>query len=124
MSYARQIATAKDMLTRKGSSCVWHAANVVTAPGQPWLEVSALPADFTTVVVILPFDEHARRQFGYAQGNVPAGTVQAFVPGSEDFVPSLRDTVTVGATTYDVVNFDKLNPDSDKDILYVMELRS
>jgi len=123
MSYASIIATAQRLIQDKGAACIWRATTPVIGPSVPWREAGTATVDYPTFVVLLPFDSVARRMFGYGQGStIPQGVRMGLMPGSTDFVPALRDTVVVGATTYTIGAFDVMNPDADKDIIYTLEL--
>lgn len=123
MSYASLIATAAKLIREKGVACKWRSARVTIDDAHPWKEAATTPLEYATYVVLLPFDSVARRMFGYLDGRpVPAGTLLGYVPGSESFAPKLRDTILVGTVVYTVGAFDILNPNADKDIIYVVEL--
>jgi hypothetical protein len=122
--YASMIAMAWRMLATKGAPCVWSKRTPVQDPAQPWLEVPAVAETYNTHIVVLPYETVARRVVGYVQGTtVPTGTLLGYVPGSTEFTPELRDMVTVGDETYGVAAIDIINPDSDEDVFYVVELR-
>ncbi len=123
MSYAGLISAAQRLIQEKGTACKWNQAQQTTIPGQPWEEISGIDIQHDTYIVLLPFDSVLRRMFGYADGRaLPAGVVVGYVPGSEDFTPALRDTVLVDSKTYTVAAMDVINPNADKDIVYVVEL--
>ena len=123
MSYSTLIAAALRLITTNGVACTWKSTNPVVDTSEPWKEQTAIESEYSTYVVLLPFDSSARRMFGYADGSpVANGTLLGYVPGSEVFVPSLRDTIEVGTKTYTIGAFDSINPDADKDIVYVLEL--
>jgi hypothetical protein len=123
MSYDALITSAASLIQDKGVACTWRVADPTRDTDKPWDEDSTAYTDYSTYIVLLPFDSAARRMFGYAEGRtIPGGTVLGYVPGSTSFTPALRDLVVVGSTTYSVAAFDAVNPNADKDIVYVVEL--
>lgn len=119
--YARQIATAKRLITAKGKAVTWRS-NSDGAPGdasQPWKPGATAAIDYLVSIVFLP-----ENRVGYewlvrmTNSEIPEGSGYGLMH-AVTFEPTLKDVVIKDGKELRIASIDPLAPNGEV-ILYTL----
>jgi hypothetical protein len=121
MTYARQIAKAKQLIHKYGQSVNWQKSGATPSGPQPWKKTPAAPVDNAVEILFLRAQGGSiNALFHLLKGtDIPEGGKRGLM-GAVGFTPDIGDTVIQGSVPLTIKSIDTLAPNGPV-ILYFLE---